>query len=302
MSSTVSKALWVWADVGAVVARSAPATGPATRAADDAKGALVLQTVAAVGLCVLVVWIVRRLANPRKLTLRDSPGRPNSLNPLHVLGVLFVWALASLGLAKGLAIVFGAESMKTMALTAAGASAVLGGASLGVAGFTFPLGIRRGLGLSLRRWMYDTGRGVVGYLAVFPVCWALLLATVALISPEQVHEHQLLTGMAELGGLWRVLMVLSAVVLAPVAEELFFRGLVQSMLRRYLGSPWAAILGASVLFALVHASNPHTMPALLPLGVVMGYNYERCGRLYPAILIHAVFNAVFVGVHLTNLG
>jgi len=36
------------------------------------------------------------------------------------------------------------------------------------------------------------------------------------------------------------------------------------------------------------------MPALFVLSVILGYNYERCGRLYPPVLIHALFNSVFI--------
>ncbi len=45
------------------------------------------------------------------------------------------------------------------------------------------------------------------------------------------------------------------------------------------------------------------MPAdvlpLLVFGIVLGYSYERCGRLIPAIIIHAIFNAIAVVTVLT---
>ena len=99
---------------------------------------------------------------------------------------------------------------------------------------------------------------------------------------------------------WRIVVIASVVVMAPLLEEVFFRGLLQSLLRRYFGRPWAAVLITAALFALIHAEYPHTWPALFALAVAMGYNYERCGRLYPSILIHALFNAVFVAIRLTS--
>ena len=54
----------------------------------------------------------------------------------------------------------------------------------------------------------------------------------------------------------------------------------------------AAIFLTSGFFALMHAETPQNVPALFALSVALGYNYERCGRLYASILLHAVFNAV----------
>jgi membrane protease YdiL (CAAX protease family) len=96
---------------------------------------------------------------------------------------------------------------------------------------------------------------------------------------------------ADTGFLWHVLSLVSAVVLAPLAEEVFFRGLVQSVLRNYFGSPWVAVALASLLFASVHM-DLHWAPALTALGLVLGYSYERTGRLLAPVLIHALFNGV----------
>ena len=82
-----------------------------------------------------------------------------------------------------------------------------------------------------------------------------------------------------MGAGWKALDVFSAVVLAPVVEEIVFRGLLQSMLRNYFRGAWPAVLIASAIFAAMHGS-PHWFPALFALGVVLGYNYERTGRLF----------------------
>jgi membrane protease YdiL (CAAX protease family) len=157
-----------------------------------------------------------------------------------------------------------------------------------IARATFPLGLERGLGLSLRHWVLDTMRAGVAYLAFFPVY--LVLLWLASLVPG-MPTHSLLTAIGAIGAGWKVLGVFSAVVLAPLVEEMFFRGLVQSMLRRYYGSPWVAVVVTSLFFAATHMSL-HWMPALFVLGMVLGYNYERTGRLLAPMLIHAAFNAV----------
>ena len=255
----------------------------------------------AVGLCVLVVLAVRRVVRPKKLTLATSPGRPNSLSLAHILA-LFILYLATGSAAE---ILTGTE---WRLLAWAASQLIWLAACLVLASMTFRLGLRRGLGLSTRHWVYDGFRAIVACLAVLPVCVALLVLTVYLffwiLPPEQaadwVQDHKLLEVLPALHGAWVVLPVLVAVVLAPLAEEVFFRGMVQSMLRRYTGRPWPAIVITSLFFAMMHLGTRQAVPSLFVLGVVLGYNYERSGRLYSPILIHALFNGVFVALRLSG--
>lgn len=83
---------------------------------------------------------------------------------------------------------------------------------------------------------------------------------------------------------------LSAVVFAPVVEESFFRGLVQTLAASTTRRPWLAIGFTSLFFALVHWSQIETVPAIFMLGFLLGYVYEKVGRLWPVIAIHALFN------------
>ncbi len=82
--------------------------------------------------------------------------------------------------------------------------------------------------------------------------------------------------------------VLSACVIAPLAEEMFFRGLVQTALRYLLKHPWPAVFLTAALFALVH--HWWTWPQIFFLGICLGYVYERTGNLWASITLHALFN------------
>lgn len=283
----------------------APTSAQARTAPAECAGmSPVLLALVAVGVCVLVVWVIRRIAHPGKVSLRNTPGRPNTVNLLHIVVVLAAMWLTSAatrailqrtvfqGPAEG-----AAEVRLVIAMGMAGSVAWLAGGLL-VAAITFRHGLARGLGLSGRRWLYDTSRAVIGYLAVLPVCVGLNLVAVWLFLALdlQLRFHPVLEEMATFPIEWKVLSVLSTVVLAPLTEEVFFRGLVQSMIRRYLRSPWAAVVGASWLFAAFHVTQPQALPSLFVLSIALGYNYERTGRLYAPILIHALFNAVNLAV------
>ena len=87
-------------------------------------------------------------------------------------------------------------------------------------------------------------------------------------------------------------------VVAPLAEETFFRGFIYSWMRRHLRVPATAIL-SSCVFAAAHLSYGAQSELLifLPLtllGVVLALLYEYSGSLVPGVIVHAGFNLVEV--------
>jgi membrane protease YdiL (CAAX protease family) len=113
-----------------------------------------------------------------------------------------------------------------------------------------------------------------------------------------------------------VAAVLTASVVAPVAEELFFRGLMQTMLGRAFdwaagqlaprapGSPrpaarWAAVVVTSVAFAAVHG-QPAFLAPLFVLSLGLGFVYERSGNLWMNIVTHSLFNSIQIVLFLAG--
>ena len=87
----------------------------------------------------------------------------------------------------------------------------------------------------------------------------------------------------------RAAVVFMAVILAPVAEEVIFRGYFYGIIRRY-GGRIPALLTSSLLFAAIHVH----LPSLLGLGIlaiILCLLYERTGSLWASITMHAAFNA-----------
>jgi len=285
-----------------------PADGSATQPMTRAAGAVMFQNfLIALGFCALVVWIVRKAANPRTLALHNTPGRPNHLHLMHVGGLWLMMALLSnLAFTPAMALL-GEPAEGTMRhiqvvlLCSTAGKLLFLPPALILAHVVFRHGITRGMGLTPRRWFVDSVRGVLALLAVYPVCVGLgLLAAYLVPAPMQkLHPMlQLLQGPAVSAG-WKWLVVATACLVAPVVEEVLYRGFLQTALRRYFRGRWPAILIASALFAAVHV-NPQTgdhlgdaLP-LFALAVALGYNYERTGRLHASILIHVLFNTVGV--------
>lgn len=88
----------------------------------------------------------------------------------------------------------------------------------------------------------------------------------------------------------RLLLVFTAVVVAPVSEEIIFRGYIYGVARRFAGR-WAAAIFSALLFAAIHAH----IPALAPLAVLalaLTFVYESTGSLWAPMLMHATFNSI----------
>jgi membrane protease YdiL (CAAX protease family) len=92
------------------------------------------------------------------------------------------------------------------------------------------------------------------------------------------------------------------IVVAPVAEEFFFRGFFYRALRSKFGILAAASIDGLV-FGLIHYTGPDTLellPVLGALGVMFCLVYERTGTLYTVIGLHALNNSIAYGAEADN--
>jgi hypothetical protein len=80
-------------------------------------------------------------------------------------------------------------------------------------------------------------------------------------------------------------------LLAPLVEELVFRGAVLRSLLRWHHNHWVAIAISAVLFALTHM-NPAQMPHAFLIGMLVGWMYYRTDSIIPGVVYHWVNNSV----------
>lgn len=78
-------------------------------------------------------------------------------------------------------------------------------------------------------------------------------------------------------------------LLAPVCEELVFRGAILRALLQWTSRHWVAIAISALLFALIHA-NPAQMPHAFVIGLLLGWLYYRTDSVVPGIVYHWVNN------------
>ncbi len=87
----------------------------------------------------------------------------------------------------------------------------------------------------------------------------------------------------------RMMLGISAVVIAPLVEEVVFRGYIYTVTKRYTARVFSTLVSA-LLFGVVHNYIPGLLP-LAFLAVLLTVSYELTGSLWAPISIHALFNA-----------
>ena len=185
------------------------------------------------------------------------------------------------------------------------------------------------LGWTLSHAAADIRLALLVGAAVLPIIYLVQFLVTQL--PGMQYRHPFITMLleADRASLWAAVAV-SAVIVAPIAEEYFFRALLQgwfeSLLTRvvpdyppFLSEPscdadtvfvesaaeppsglgilrYAPILASSTMFAAAHIGHGGGWVAIFILALALGYLYQKTRRLLPGILLHMCLNAISVGL------
>ncbi len=147
------------------------------------------------------------------------------------------------------------------------------------------------------RWPDDLRLAV----AALGLLVAPLLGLAGLLDQLVPYRHplvELLAGRRDLVAL--AVVIGSAVIAAPVAEEFFFRRVLQGWLERRLPDGWTAVVLSAAAFALAHQGQGLAYVPLFPFGIVLGLIARQTGSIVACILVHALFNAISVGILLAT--
>jgi membrane protease YdiL (CAAX protease family) len=135
----------------------------------------------------------------------------------------------------------------------------------------------------------DIGAGILAaLLAVSWIVGGIITQLIEAIRGTPVNQPEQLP--SDLHGVSIALAGFAVIVVAPFAEELFFRGFIHQAFRRWRGVMHASLLSALV-FALAHF-DPLLIAGIFPLGVVLAYLFERRQSLGANITAHATYNLI----------
>lgn len=162
------------------------------------------------------------------------------------------------------------------------------------------------LGVRPRRPFRDVLWSLIALMAVIPLCMASTVITVALglvlggdPPPPVGHEtlNQIQSASSNEQKMAFGILLASAILVAPLLEELIFRGLIQTCMLAILGQArrWPAVWVTAGMFTLIHAGPGvqwQGLSGLFVLAVALGWLYERTGSLLAPMLVHVGFNSI----------
>lgn len=127
-------------------------------------------------------------------------------------------------------------------------------------------------------------------LAAYPLIFLADVVTQRLLrsAPQKQAIVEMFSGSSTLEQ--RILIIVLAVSIAPLAEEFIFRFFLYGVLKRYFGK-FVGVLVSGILFAAVHAHLPSFAP-LFVLGTCFAIAYEWSGSILVPMTMHALFNAL----------
>ena len=144
------------------------------------------------------------------------------------------------------------------------------------------------------------GFGLVAGIAALFAAYGTNILLALIVGIEDPVEQQLLQD-ALAGGVTLLLAGFIAVVVAPIVEEVVFRGILFRALGDRIGI-WPGAIISSAIFALIHievvVSQPVALGGLFAVGMVLALAYHWTGNLLVPVLGHAVFNAASIGLAL----
>jgi hypothetical protein len=155
------------------------------------------------------------------------------------------------------------------------------------------IGWKEAFGLGLPEPMRAAAYGILAGALFLPAARVLQffseeLMELAHLTPESQAAVQALQNPSlSLGN--KLLFGAAAIVLAPLAEEMVFRGILYTAIKQQ-GYPRLALWGTSGVFAAMHANEATLLPLLI-FALVLVYLYETFGNLLAPIVAHSLFNA-----------
>jgi uncharacterized protein len=147
--------------------------------------------------------------------------------------------------------------------------------------------------LGLRGSIADVGVGVgfgfLGYLAA-AIIGGVLIEIVQSVVNHAVEQPEQIPIDGPISTPLLALIGVSVVIIAPIAEEMLFRGIIFKGLRNW-AKPGAAFLLSALFFAVAHL-YPLIIPPIFVLGILLAMLVERRGSLVASIAAHITFNSI----------
>jgi membrane protease YdiL (CAAX protease family) len=138
---------------------------------------------------------------------------------------------------------------------------------------------------------WSVALGICVGVVALPVCWWLEGAVSNVLAHWgfDVSEQDAVRVLRMADSLWKqVVLGVFTIAVAPVVEEMFFRGIIYTAIKQK-GHPQVALWATALLFALIHGNAVAFVPLLI-LALALALLYEWTGNLLSCIVVHCLFN------------
>jgi len=144
-------------------------------------------------------------------------------------------------------------------------------------------------------------KGVLGMLRFWPALFLFMVLTSMAMSqyPAQGVVTELKSDLETRGLAIVPQWFLLVCILAPLIEEFLFRGVLYPLLKKHVGVFWGCVL-SSLAFAVSH-QNLRSFVVLFLLGAFLTYSYEKNNNILVPMTSHAFFNALMLGIMLSDV-
>ena len=132
----------------------------------------------------------------------------------------------------------------------------------------------------------------------FTLLWVVFLGLGSILPLQWIYEQLNISLSMEMEEMFKSIMgnrwgYLALGILAPLAEEMVFRGAILRTLLNYFNGRmyWVPIIVSALLFGLVHGNMAQLLNAFL-IGILLGWMYYRTESIVPGVVLHWVNNTV----------
>jgi membrane protease YdiL (CAAX protease family) len=155
----------------------------------------------------------------------------------------------------------------------------------------FRVGVQR-LGLSLENFWFKLAWGVGAAIANIPVMMFVLLLTSALTKILPGGSHPITDELINTKEPLQIAMLFfGASIMAPIWEEIMFRGLLFPALAKVLGGPVRGAIASSFMFAAIHPQGPAGIIPIMAIGLMTCAITYHTKSLIPNMIFHCVHNS-----------
>lgn len=133
---------------------------------------------------------------------------------------------------------------------------------------------------------------IIGWTLLLIIA-SIILVTLMSFVGVGVENSKTESVQSHLSPLTFIIAFISASIISPIYEEIFYRGFLYHWFRSRYGL-LSGMMISSFIFMLVHIPNYNVLPVTFISGLLFSWTYERTGSVIPGIIIHGTFNAIAI--------